>query len=74
MTPEQEKKMADALGDGSDLPSLTNDPEVNYEIDRKVCDESMVPWNETTQEDRDDYIEEVELVFGAATRAIRIDL
>ena len=38
ITPEQETKLKDALGDGSDWPKATDDPFVNYLVDWLVSD------------------------------------
>jgi hypothetical protein len=64
MTPEQEKLFENAIGDESDWPNLTNDPEVNYEIDRRIeqqfAEEDnepsfMVPWAEADEETKEEY-------------------
>ncbi len=51
MTPEQETKMKEALGDGSDWPKFTDDAEVNYEP----------PWNEAGLAGQALYLEEISL-------------
>lgn len=61
MTQEQEAKMKEALGDGSDWPKFTDDAEVNYEVDRKVSDPTMPPWNEASLAEKALYLEEIEL-------------
>ncbi len=62
MTPEQEEKLKKALGDGSVYPDITDDPEVNYEIDRKVADPEMPPWSEASEDMKHLYQEEVKEV------------
>ena len=62
MTPEQEVKMKDALGNGSYWPKFTDDAEVNYEVDRKLYDEEppMPPWNEISLAEKALYLEEAQ--------------
>lgn len=61
MTPEQQQKFKDAIGDGSDWPKFTDDAEVNYEVDRHESDKSMPTWSEATDADKALYLEEIEL-------------
>ncbi len=66
MTNEQLKKFFAAIGNGT---KMTDDPEVNYEIDRLIFDEidrhnfdeGGPPWNELSKELQDEYINEVRL-------------
>ncbi len=66
MTPEQEKKLAEAIGDGSNFPSITDDPEVNYEVDRKVKRimgfDQDVPWSQLNDDLKKVYQVEVDLM------------
>ena len=64
MTPEQKQKMVEACGDRRLWPLLTDDPEVNYEIDRALSEalrgKAIVPpWHEAPPDVREIYIEEV---------------
>jgi len=56
--------MAEAFGDRKLWPLLTDDPEVNYEIDRALSEALRgqvvaPPWKEAPPEVREVYIEEV---------------
>jgi len=84
MTPEQEKLVEDALAaaGSDDFPQLTSDPEVNYEIDRRMelrfSEEDnepcyMVPWAEADEETKDEYRREAALSEGVL-KPIFIDL
>ena len=65
MSPEQQKKLAAAIGDGSSFPKMTYDPEVNYEIDRhlSIGDDNVFPgdplWNRLSKANKKIYIDEV---------------
>jgi hypothetical protein len=68
MTPAQEQMLHEAVGDGTDWPKHTSDPEVNYEIDRRQNEDDsddpdyapMPSWAEASEEVRQGYIDEVE--------------
>jgi len=56
--------MQEAFGDHRLWPLLTDDPEVNYEIDRALSEalrkkNGAPPWHEASPEIREIYIEEV---------------
>ena len=46
LTTEQLRKLAEAIGDGSDWPKHTDDPRVNYAVDCIVQNDGDVPFNE----------------------------
>ena len=48
LTEEQERMVVEAIGDGSDWPKFTADPQVNHAVDMKVCGEE--PWDQMTEE------------------------
>ncbi len=65
MTPEQNKLMKEAIAEGNTLPKMTNDPVVNYEIDRLITaneeEDSMPPWDEAHPNVRRIYLDEVQI-------------
>ncbi len=58
LTKDQKKMVTEAIGDGSDWPKMTDDPQVNCAVDVVVCDTK--PWEQLTEEVKGHYIEEVE--------------
>ncbi len=60
LTEEQERMVVEAIGDGSDWPRFTADPQVNCAVDVKVC--GMKPWDQLTEETRFSYIQEAEIM------------
>ena len=60
LTENQKKTVLEAIGDGTDWPKFTNDPEVNCAVDVAVCD--MKPWDELSKEEKETYKEEVKLL------------
>lgn len=74
MSPEQKEKMLKAIGDHTLWPTLTDDAEINYEIDRAISEALRgkvitPPWSEAPPEVRAIYFEE--LVFFKVEPEIR---
>lgn len=66
MTPEQKKKFDEAIKDYKKTwPKLTDDAEVNYEVDRfmETDEEPQPPWAEANEVVKQVYIEEVNSLF-----------
>lgn len=57
LTKIQKGMVVEAIGDGSDWPKITNDPQVNCAVDVVVC--GGAPWGQLTEEVRRHYVEEV---------------
>lgn len=62
MNPAQEQRFRDAIGDGSGLPKITSDPEVNYEIDRVLSECDLPPWSLIPDGVKTSYIEEARIL------------
>lgn len=58
LTPEQEQRVKDAIGDGTDWPKATGDPQVNHRVDQLVSDPTLPDWELLLDEQRDLYEEE----------------
>lgn len=56
LTENQKKMVIEAIGDGSDWPKMTDDPQVNHAVDVVVCDAKS--WEQLTVEEKVHYIVE----------------
>lgn len=61
MTEAQLRLVERALGDGSDWPKATIDPQVNHRVDQLVMDGEIPDWSNLSASERETYIEEAHL-------------
>ena len=51
-----------AIGNGSDWPRITLDPKVNHKVDQLISNPELPDWENLTENERDLYLKEVEIL------------
>ncbi len=78
MTPSQRRLFKYALGDGAGWPRITDDPEVNYEVDRYIAviqheNTSAWPeWAELPERAKEEYYREMSLLRRLQVKGVLI--